>query len=43
MQILKMQEKIDKIFFVTKIIPSELVSLSCLYLERDTFHREPMC
>ena len=38
-----MKEKIDKNFFVTKIIASELVSLNCLYLEMDTFHRESMC
>ena len=38
-----MQEKIEKNVFVTKIIASELVSLNCLYLEQDTFHRQPMC
>ena len=31
MQISKMQEKIDKKFFVFKIIASELVALNCLY------------
>ena len=39
----KIHEKIEKKFFVSKIIPCELVSLTCLYEEQDTFHRQPMC
>ena len=31
MQISKMQEKIEKKFFVFEIIASELVALNCLY------------
>ena len=34
-----MQQKVDKNFFVSQIIASELVSLKCLYSEQDTFHR----
>ena len=33
-----MKQKIEKNFFVSKIIASELVSLNCLYQEQDTFH-----
>ena len=38
-----MQQKIQKKFFVSEIIASELVSLNCPYEEQDTFHRQPMC
>ena len=38
-----MQQKIQKSFFVSEIIASELVSLNCLYEETDTFRRQPMC
>ena len=38
-----MHEKIVKKFFVTKVIAPELVSLNSLYLEQDTFNRQPMC
>ena len=38
-----MQQKNEKIFFVSEIIASELVSLNCPYEEQDTFHRQPMC
>ena len=31
MQILKMQEKIEKNFCISEIIASELVALNCLY------------
>ena len=39
----KMQQKIEKKFFVSQIIASELVSLYCHYEEEDAFHRQPMC
>ena len=38
-----MQKKIDKKFFVSQIIATQLVSLKCPYEEQDTFHRQPMC
>ena len=38
-----MQQKIQKKFFVSEIIASELVSLNCPYDEQDTFHRQSMC
>ena len=38
-----MQQKIEKMFFVSQIIASELVSLNCHYEEQDTFYRPPMC
>ena len=38
-----MQQKIEKKFFVSEIIASELVSLNCPYEEQHTFHRQPMC
>ena len=38
-----MQEKIEKKFFVSEIIPYELVSLNCLSEEKDTFHQQAMC
>ena len=38
-----MQQKIPKMFFVSEIIASELVSLNILYYELDSFHRQPMC
>ena len=34
-----MQQKIVEKFFVSDIIASELVSLTCLYSEQDTFHQ----
>ena len=37
-----MQQKIEKKFFVSEIIASELVSLNCPYEEQDTFHRQPI-
>ena len=39
----KMQQKIEKKFFVSQIIASELVSLNCHYEEQDTFRPQPMC
>ena len=39
----KKAAKIQKKFFVSEIIASELVSLNCLYEEEDTCHRQPMC
>ena len=38
-----MQQKNEKIFFVSEIIASELVSLNCPYDEQDTFHRQSVC
>ena len=38
-----MQQRIQKKFFVSEIIASELVSLNCLYEDQDAFHRQPMC
>ena len=38
-----MQQKNEKIFFVSEIIASELVSLNCPYEEQDTFHWQPIC
>ena len=38
-----MQQKIQKRFFVSEIIASELVSLNCNYKEQNTFHRQPIC
>ena len=38
-----MQQKIEKKFFVSEIIASELVSLNCPYDEQDTFHRQSVC
>ena len=38
-----MEQKTGKIFFVSEIIASELVSLNCAYEEEDTFQRQPMC
>ena len=36
-------KKLRKTFFSPEIIASELVSLNCLYEERDNFHLQPMC
>ena len=36
-----MQQKLDKNFFVSKIIASKLVSLNCPYEEQDTFYQQP--
>ena len=38
-----MDQKIQKKFFVSEIITSELVSLHCPYEEQDNFHRQPIC
>ena len=38
-----MQQKTQKMFFVSGIIASELVSLNCSDEEKDTFHLQPMC
>ena len=38
-----MEQKIEKTFFFSEIIASELVLLNCLYFEKDTFHRQPIC
>ena len=38
-----MQQEIEKKFFFSEIMASELVSLNCLYQEQDTFHQQPMC
>ena len=38
-----MQKPIDKIFFVSEIIGSQLAVLSCLYEEENTCHRQSMC
>ena len=38
-----MQQKIDKKFFVSQIIASELPSFNCPSEEQDTFHLQPMC
>ena len=40
---LKNGPKIEKKFFVSAIIASELLSLNCSYEEEDTFHPQPMC
>ena len=42
-QISKMQQNIQKKFFVSEIIAYKLVSWSCPFEEQDTFHRQPMC
>ena len=38
-----MHHKIEKKYFVSEIIASELVSLNFPYEEQDTFHRQAMC
>ena len=38
-----MQQKLEKKFFVSQIIATQLVSLNCPYQEQDTFHWQPMC
>ena len=38
-----MQQKIEKKFFVSEIIVSELVSLNCLCKEQDTCDGQSMC
>ena len=38
-----MQPKSEKMFFVSGIIASELVSLNCSCQEKDTSYRQPMC
>ena len=37
-----MQRKIQKIFFVSEIIPSEMAALNCLYYEGNTCHGQSM-
>ena len=37
-----MQRKIEKKFFVSEIIVSELVALNCVYKEDNTSHRQSM-
>ena len=37
-----MQQKTQKKLFVSQIIASEVVTLNCLYEEKDIFHRQPM-
>ena len=34
-----MEQKIQKKFFLSEIIPSELVSFNYLYVEQDIFHQ----
>ena len=38
-----MEQKTENFFFLSEIIPSELVLLNCRYQEQDTFHPQPMC
>ena len=38
-----MQQKIEKIFFVSEIIAYKLVSGNYPLQEQDTFHQQPMC
>ena len=38
-----MQRKIEKKFFVSKIIVSEWVLLNCLYLKENTCHWQSLC
>ena len=33
-----MEQEIQKKYFLSETIASELVSLNCLYYEQDTFH-----
>ena len=37
-----MQRKLEKKFFVSEIIVSEMVALNCLYKEGNTSHRQSM-
>ena len=37
-----MEQKIEKNFYVSEIIASELVSLNSPYEEQNTFHRQAM-
>ena len=43
MYISKMRREMEKKFFVSEIIVSELVALNCLYSEENTCHWESMC
>ena len=38
-----MKKKMQKKFFVCKIITSELVALNCLYKEQNTCHWDSVC
>ena len=38
-----MQRKVEKKYFVSEIIVSELVELNCLYIEEIPCHRQSMC
>ena len=38
-----MQKTIQKKFFVSEIIPSELVPLNCIYQADIACHRQSMC
>ena len=38
-----MQKPIEKMFFVSEIIGSELGVLNCLYEEDNTCHRQSKC
>ena len=38
-----MPHKMERNIFVSYIIAPELVSLSCIYYEQDTFDRQAMC
>ena len=37
-----MQGKIEKIFLVSEIIPSEMAAINCLYYEGNTCHGQSM-
>ena len=38
-----MKKKIQQIFFVFQIIPSDFVALCCLYQGENTCHRHTVC
>ena len=38
-----MHRKLDKRYYLFKIIVSELVELICLYEDENTCHRQSMC
>ena len=38
-----MPQKIQKKFFVSEILASELLSLNCVFQEQDTCHGQPTC
>ena len=37
-----MQRKIEKIFLISEIIPSEMAAVNCLYYEGNTCHGKSM-